>query len=395
MIKKIHIEKISKEKEDKILNTPLISKQEATKAFIHCIEQIEASINVCNDKFLSPNTYNNKYKLIPNIEWTNGFFTGMIFLCYEYTKDEKFLNIALNHIDSFYDRIKNKIEVNHHDLGFLYSPSCVSAVKILDSKKAKDCVILAANQLISRYREKGEFIQAWGTLDAKEHYRFIIDCMLNLPLLYFASNITNDDTYKIIAKKHLNTSIKYCIREDASTFHTFYMDPSTGLPLKGVTRQGFNDNSSWARGQAWGIYGIPLNIENLSKEDAIPLFKGLTNYFINRQPNDFVSIWDLIFTENDNQPKDSSSSAIAVCGMLSMKQFLEKNDQIFYEKCSNLILRSLINNYTTNIEPLSPILKHGVYSYHSNKGVNEGNVWGDYFYMEALSKIITGFNSYF
>ena len=354
-------------------------------------------MNYFKDKFPYSATKDLIYPIIENIEWTDGFWTGMLWLCYEYTKDEKFKNLALKNVDSFLHRVENNIEIDHHDLGFLYSLSCVSGYKIIGDEKAKKAGILAADKLISRWQEKGEFLQAWGPFNSKEHYRFIIDCMLNIPLLYWASSITGDKKYEQIAIKHFETSCKYVIRDDASAFHTFYMDYETGKPLYGATRQGYTDNSSWARGQAWGIYGIPLNIKYTKDTSYTNIFKGMTNYFLNRLPEDNVCYWDLIFKDKDNQYRDSSAAAIAVCGMLEMCKYLNNNDKDkkIYEGASSNILRSLINNYTEKeYKEGAPILYHGVYSYHSGKGLDEGNIWGDYFYMEALFRYIKKWEPY-
>ena len=175
------------------------------------------------------------------------------------------------------------------------------------------------------------------------------------------------------------------------------MDNETGEPLRGVTRQGYNDDSAWARGQAWGVYGIPLNYKYTKNESCFNLYKGMTNYFLNRLPQDNVCYWDLIFKDGDNHSKDSSAAAIAVCGMHEMNKYLPEvdEDKEIYKYAMHNILRSLIENYTTNkVEQGKPILYHGVYSWHSGKGVDEGNIWGDYFYLEALMRFYKDWELY-
>lgn len=123
-----------------------------------------------------------------------------------------------------------------------------------------------------------------GELGKKEDYRLIIDCLLNIQLLFFASQETGDNRYRDMAINHFYASANHVIRDDASAYHTFYFDPETGDPIKGVTRQGYSDDSAWARGQAWGIYGIPLTYRFLKEPELIQLFKGMTHYFLNRLP---------------------------------------------------------------------------------------------------------------
>ena len=395
MIKEVNVENIKKREE--FLKTELLTKDEVKEAIENAIKQIDKNIVYFRDDFPSSATKNNKYEIIDNIEWTDGFWTGLLWLAYEYTNNEKYRAVAERNIESFKNRVDKNIELDHHDLGFLYSLSCVSGYKLTGSEIAKEAAIKAADKLISRYQEVGEFIQAWGELGNQDHYRFIIDCLLNIPLLYWAAEETGYNRYREIADKHFVTSCNNVIRDDASAFHTFYMDNETGNPLKGVTRQGYSDGSAWARGQAWGIYGIPLNYKNTKNESCFNLYKGMTNYFLNRLPQDNVCYWDLIFGDGDNQSKDSSAAAIAVCGMHEMNKYIPEvdEDKEVYKYAMHNILRSLIKNYTnTDIEEGKPVLLHGVYSWHSGKGVDEGNIWGDYFYLEALMRFYKDWELY-
>lgn len=395
MIKEIRVEEIAKK--DEFLKTKLLTRAEVKNAIDLVIKQIDANMEYFKDKFPSSATKNNEYGIIENIEWTDGFWTGLLWLAYEYTGDEKYRELADKNVASFKNRVEKDIELDHHDLGFLYSLATVSGYKLTGSEDAREASIKAANKLISRYQEKGEFIQAWGELGSKDHYRFIIDCLLNIPLLYWASDETGDAKYRNIANKHFVTSCNNVIRDDASAFHTFYMDNETGKPLRGVTRQGYSDDSAWARGQAWGVYGIPLNYRYTRNESCFNLYEGMTNYFLNRLPKDNVCYWDLIFNDGDDHSKDSSAAAIAVCGMHEMNKYLPEVDENkeVYKYAMHNILRSLIENYVNpEIEPGKPVLLHGVYSWHSGKGVDEGNIWGDYFFLEALIRFYKDWNLY-
>ncbi|MCH1961743.1 glycoside hydrolase family 88 protein [Clostridium perfringens] len=395
MIKEIRVEEIAKK--DEFLKTKLLTRAEVKNAIDLVIKQIDDNMEYFKDKFPSSATKNNEYGIIENIEWTDGFWTGLLWLAYEYTGDEKYRELADKNVASFKNRVEKDIELDHHDLGFLYSLATVSGYKLTGSEDAREASIKAANKLISRYQEKGEFIQAWGELGSKDHYRFIIDCLLNIPLLYWASDETGDAKYRNIANKHFVTSCNNVIRDDASAFHTFYMDNETGKPLRGVTRQGYSDDSAWARGQAWGVYGIPLNYRYTRNESCFNLYEGMTNYFLNRLPKDNVCYWDLIFNDGDDHSKDSSAAAIAVCGMHEMNKYLPEVDENkeVYKYAMHNILRSLIENYMNpEIEPGKPVLLHGVYSWHSGKGVDEGNIWGDYFFLEALIRFYKDWNLY-
>lgn len=395
VIKKIHVEPINKKAEYEAAG--FLTREEVTAAMDRVADQVRCNMEYFGTRFPSSATRNQTYGVIDNIEWTDGFWTGLLWLCYEYTGDDAFKNLALKNVDSFLNRVEKRIELDHHDLGFLYSLSCVAGYKLTGSAEGRRAGLLAADKLMERFQEKGGFIQAWGELGARDNYRLIIDCLLNIPLLHWAFLETGKPVYRNAAMRHYEAACNNVIRDDASAYHTFYFDPETGEPLKGVTRQGYSDDSAWARGQAWGIYGIPLNYRYVKDDSAFNLFKGMTNYFLNRLPEDEVCYWDLIFTDGSNQSRDSSAAAIGVCGIHEMLKYLPEveSDKNTYRHAMHCILRSLIERYTApEIKPGNPVLLHGVYSWHSGKGVDEGNIWGDYYYMEALMRFYKDWNLY-
>lgn len=395
MIKKIHVEPIRKK--DSYLGGSLLTKREVESAIGDVVRQVRCNMKYFGTRFPSSAAKDRTYGIIENIEWTDGFWTGLLWLCYEYTGDQDFRRLAEQNVSSFLNRVEKRIELDHHDLGFLYCLSCVAGYKLTGSGDARKAGLLAADKLMERFQEKGGFIQAWGELGARDNYRLIIDCLLNIPLLYWATEVTGDHTYKDAAVRHYETACNHVIRQDASAYHTFYFDPETGEPLKGVTRQGYSDDSAWARGQAWGVYGIPLNYRYTRDDSAFNLFEGMTNYFLNRLPEDDVCYWDLIFTDGSGQPRDSSAAAVAVCGIHEMLKYLPEvhPDKETYQYAMHRILRSLMEGYTNpDIKEGAPVLLHGVYSWHSGKGVDEGNIWGDYYYMEALMRFYKDWNLY-
>lgn len=395
VIKKIHVEPINRKAEYEAAG--FLTREEVTAAMDRMADQVRCNMEYFGTRFPSSATRNQTYGVIDNIEWTDGFWTGLLWLCYEYTGDDAFKNLALKNVDSFLNRVEKRIELDHHDLGFLYSLSCVAGYKLTGSAEGRRAGLLAADKLMERFQEKGGFIQAWGELGARDNYRLIIDCLLNIPLLHWAFLETGNPVYRNAAVRHYEAACNNVIRDDASAYHTFYFDPGTGEPLKGVTRQGYSDDSAWARGQAWGIYGIPLNYRYVKDDSAFNLFKGMTNYFLNRLPEDEVCYWDLIFTDGSNQSRDSSAAAIGVCGIHEMLKYLPEveSDKNTYRHAMHCILRSLIERYTApEIKPGNPVLLHGVYSWHSGKGVDEGNIWGDYYYMEALMRFYKDWNLY-
>lgn len=341
------------------------------------------------------------YPSCGNDQWTCGFWPGQLWLAYEHTGGPVFRHAALIQVESFLDRIERKIEVGHHDMGFLYTPSCVAAYRLTGSARARRAALLAADQLLSRWQPKGRFFQAWGAMDEPGNYRFIIDCLLNLPLLFWASETTGKPEYRRRAELHLDTCLCNSFRADGSTFHTFYMDPQTGGPVRGVTCQGYRDDSAWARGQAWAIYGTALAYRYTKDPRCAEQFRKAARFFVQRLPEDLVPYWDLIFGDGSDEPRDSSSAAIAACGLLEMAPFLPEEEAARCRGFAARMTQSLAEHYAVKPEDhANGLLLHGTYSKKSPyntctpEGVDECVVWGDYFYMEALTRLTQDWTPY-
>ncbi|MGG1518097.1 glycoside hydrolase family 88 protein [Paenibacillus oryzisoli] len=367
-------------------------------AMEHVLYKIDENLKAFNGRFPAAASKNLVYPVIDNMDWTNGFWTGMLWLAYEITGDAKYASAAESQLPGYQERIERKLNVDHHDMGFLYSLSCIAAYKLTGNETAKQTAIMAAEHLTTRFVKVAGMIQAWGDLNVASHQqgRMIIDCNMNLGLLYWASEVTGDPKYYEIAKQHVEQAARYIVRDDASTYHTYYFDVETGNPLFGKTGQGFSDSSCWARGQAWGIYGFPISYRYTKDQSLLDLNKKLIHYFLNRLPEDLVCHWDLIFTSGAEE-KDSSAAAIAVCGMIDTAAQLPLTDGMrrLYEVAAIGILGSLVEGYTTKDTPESNgILLHGVYSKPINDGVDECCIWGDYFYLEALVRLLRNWKPY-
>lgn len=380
---------------------PILTQQEAAAALDTACAIVRQNLPMFTDKCQDHSSVNGIYAAVPNDEWTCGFWPGEVWLAWEHTGEDAFKQTALAQVHSFAERIDKKIAVEHHDMGFLYSPSCVAAYKLVDSEEGKEAAIKAADQLISRFQEKGQFIQAWGALGAADNYRYIIDCLLNLPLLYWASEVTGDAKYNDIAHRHITTCLKYSIREDGSTYHTFFMDPVTGGPVRGATCQGYKDDSCWARGQAWGVYGTAISYRYTKNPEYIEKFRTVLDYYLSRLPEDMIPYWDMIFTTGTEEPRDSSSAAIAACGLLEMAKYVEAEEAQRYRDLAAQMLKSLADHYAVKSGPIGcGIVEHGTYSKKTPyntctpAGVDECVSWGDYFYMEALTRFVKDWELY-
>lgn len=362
-------------------------------ALTAALKKIDRLISDMDGDFPDHNSINNVYMPVKNTDgWNTGFWCGMLWLAYEATDNEKYRQAAERLLPTFYKRIYEKIEIDTHDLGFIYIPSCVAAYKLTGNEEAKKAALAAADHLMTRYNEKGKFIQAWG--EAGANCLFIVDCMNNIPLLFWASEVTGDKRYYDAAYNHAQTTIKYAIREDASSYHTFTFD-ADGTPLYGKTEQGARDDSCWARGQAWLVSGLPILYRYAKSEELITLMQSMANYFLSYLPLDFVPYWDLSFTDDDSEPKDSSAAAIAVCGLIEMLDIVPDKNKAKYSEAVGRIITSLYENYSTkDCDQSNGLLLHAVYAKPFDNGIDECNIWGCYYYMEALVRLVKGTKAY-
>lgn len=379
---------------------PAITEDEVSEAIATIVTQVRRNLPNFTYSAQNHSSVDNFYPAVSNDQWTAGFWPGSIWLAYEATGNKLFRYAAQIHVQSFLHRIENRIATDHHDMGFLFSPSCVAAWKLVDDEDGRKAALLAADQLLERFQEKGQFIQAWGPIGAPEDYRFIIDCLLNLPLLYWASRESGDLKYREKALAHAHTTLANSIRPDHSTHHTFYMHPETGTPVRGATKQGYRDDSAWARGQAWGIAGMAACYRYEPNDAYLEAFENLLAYYLKRLPDDLVPYWDLTFVEGD-EPRDSSSAAIVACGLLEMAGLIRSPRAEELRELAAQMLASLWRGYAVRDPAISNgLLLHGTYSKKSpfnscrGEGVDECVAWGDYYYFEGLTRLARPWTPY-
>lgn len=375
-------------------NAFTLTQEFARRELDFCREKVDAMLPRFRDCFPGANTEGLIYPAEQeNIEWTTSFFSGMLWLLYEHTREDGYLDVLDRHLESFYERVEKPGYVDLHDLGFLYSLSCYPAAVLRDNVRARACFLKAADYLKARYLPQAGIIQAWGDLnDPENRGRMIVDCLLNLPLLYQAARMTGDRSCYEMALSHARQAQRYLVRPDNSTYHTYYMDVETGAPRFGSTAQGYSDSSCWARGQAWGIYGFALSYAHTGDRSFLDTACRLLDYYLERLPEDGVNYWDLCFTQGD-EPRDSSSTAIVCCGILELLQHLPLTHprRAAYASALAWMMTALAEGYTTrNLPQADGLLLHGVYSKPNNRGVDECTIWGDYYYVEALYRLLYG-----
>lgn len=351
--------------------------------------KLKHQLNYFAGRYPAACSINSVYPTTPNTDWTTGFWSGMTWLAWQMTEDDFFLGQLQQQLPGYAERLDKQHDIETHDLGFLYSLSCVNAWRSTADENARTQALRAADLLIARYHPNAQIIQAWGDLaDPQQQGRMIIDCLMNLPLLYWASEQTGDRRYAQIACQHACQARRYLVREDSSTYHTFYMDVVTGEPLKGSTHQGYADHSCWARGQAWAIYGFTLSWHYTGDKQFLTAATETARYLLRHLPDDGICYWDLSLNA-PGTARDSSAAAIAVCGLLALADALSvlHPERKTFIACALSIMNELCVNYYDPALTDSGYLKHAVYNMNKSRGVDEYCLWGDYFFFEAISRL--------
>ena len=316
--------------------------------------------------------------------WTNGFWPGILWLAYMQNKDEKYADIA-SKIEEKMDVVLDEFDLVDHDAGFIWMLSSGANYMLNGNKKSRTRLLKAASFLSSRFNLKGNFIRAWNTQTGWA----IIDCTMNLPLLYWASNELNDPRFKYVAQAHIKTVLKYFVREDGSVNHIVSFDPESGKYIEPVSGQGAAKDSAWARGASWALYGLALAYRCFQDKEILEGCKKVADFFIANLPEDHVAHWDFRVERTPDTPRDTSAAACAACGLLELAEHIGGAEGDTYKEKAYLILRSLTDNYSNlDNDTDQALLFGGTGNFPAGIDINVGLIYGDYFYMEAISRLM-------
>lgn len=328
------------------------------------------------------------YILSDNTHWMTSFWTGQLWLAYALTSSIAFRQAAERHLSSFEHRFVNRID-DSHDLGFLFTLSARAQWQLTQNQAARQLALQAMERLITRFRPKGEYIQAWGALgDPNEGGRMIVDSMMNLPLLFWASHETGNSKFADIALAHARTTLRCLVRPDDSTYHTFFFNQETGEPIGGKTAQGYADDSLWSRGQAWAIYGFALVGDWTGDASFIEVSRRLAERFWVELGDDLVPLWDFRLSPDAPQKRDSSAGAIAACGMFKLAMLVKDSafSSSLKERAQRLIMYLTETCFETAPEAHG-LLRDASYNVNASQAVEQFMPFGDYFYLESLTRL--------
>ncbi|MBN9298184.1 MAG: glycoside hydrolase family 88 protein [Filimonas sp.] len=337
-----------------------------------------------NDKLVSPRTLENgKLKLVASKDWTSGFFPGVLWYIYEFNKKGQWLADA----QRFTALIeKEKTNGTTHDMGFKVYCSFGNGYRLTKDTGYKSVLIQSAQTLATRFSPVVGCIRSWDHHADQWKFPVIIDNMMNLELLFEASKLSGDSSYYKIAVSHANTTMKNHFRADYSCYHVVDYDPETGKVVHKQTHQGFSDESAWARGQAWALYGYTMCYRETGDPAYLAHAEKVAAYILNNpnMPKDLVPYWDFNAPNIPNEPRDASAAAVIASGLYELSQY-SKGSAKYYKETADKIINSLTKSYRADKGTYQGfILTQSTGSKPANSEVDVPLNYADYYYLEAL-----------
>lgn len=318
--------------------------------------------------------------------WTSGFWPGILWIMHEMTGQAHYKEAAWEWDGKFEQK---SIQDNnfHHDVGFQYLPTAVIKHKLTGDKDGLRRGLQAANFLAGRFNIAGNFLRAWN--QDKLGWS-IVDSTMNLSILFWAAETTGDPRFEHIGRAQADTVVQKFIREDGSVNHILSFDPKTGELIESLGGQGAGPQSAWSRGAAWALHGLANVYRFTGDTKYLKAAQRVANYFLACLPADHVAHWDFRADASlDNEPRDTSAASCAASGLIELATFLPPNEGAMYLRAAEEMLLSLTVNYGTWDKPEhQAILLEGTGNKPADSNVNVSLIYGDYYYVEALAKLV-------
>lgn len=313
--------------------------------------------------------------------WCSGFYPGTLLYLYEYTKDDTLKQEAIKRLHLLEKEQNNK---STHDLGFMMYCSFGNAWRLWHDSTYKNILITSARSLATRFNSTTSTIRSWNFGDWK--YPVIIDNMMNLELLTWAAYANQDSSLRKIAIAHANATLANHFRADYSSWHLVDYDPTTGHAIKKQTVQGTADNSAWARGQGWALYGYTLMFRETGDQRYLQQARHIANYILRRLPADKIPYWDFDAPGIPNALRDASAAAVMASAFIELAGYAGKKEKKKYRIVATNMLRSLASPAYLSRKGESGgfILKHSVGNLPANSEIDAPLSYADYYYIEAL-----------
>lgn len=322
---------------------------------------------------------------VASSDWTSGFYPGMLWYMYDLTNDN-YWKAAAEKQTALVEQ--EKLNDTTHDMGFKIYCSFGQGYRLTENEDYREVIIESAETLITRYNAKVGAIRSWDHNADKWDFPVIIDNMMNLELLFRATEETGDSTFYNVAVNHANTTIREHFREDYSSYHVIDFNPKTGVVQKRNTHQGHADESAWARGQAWGLYGFTMTYRFTKDPRYLEQAEKIAEFILNHPnlPEDMVPYWDYDAPNIPDEPRDVSAAAIAVSALFELSTFPTNNSKSYQEKAET-ILKNVNQNYTSQPgDNYGFLLEHATGHYPHGYEIDVPIIYADYYYLEALTR---------
>ncbi len=319
--------------------------------------------------------------------WTNGFWPGMLWQMYHATEDNHY-RAAAEKVEERLDDALSGFDGLHHDVGFMWLHTAVADYRLTGSPRSRTRGLHAANLLAGRYNPAGRFIRAWNDDPGNNRAGWmIIDCLMNVPLLYWASDETGDPRYRDIAILHTDTVLRTTLRGDGSSNHIMIFDPADGSVLDNPGGQGFESGSSWSRGQAWALYGMALGHRHTGSSDYLDAAKRIAHYFI----ANISSTGDLPLVDFRAPAEpvvyDTTAAMCAACGLLEIAEAVPEYERRMYVAAAMKMLRATEQRFVDWNPEQDGIVGGGTVAYHGGEQ-EVPIIYGDYFFIEAVLRLL-------
>ncbi|MDF2926496.1 MAG: glycosyl hydrolase [Paenibacillaceae bacterium] len=317
--------------------------------------------------------------------WTSGFWPGILWVMYEATGKENYKEAAWEWDRKLAPWLSKPTGEIHHDVGFQFLPTAVIKHRLTGDQDALVTGLTAANFLAGRFNPAGNFIRAWN---GDRTGWAIIDCMMNLSILFWASQTSGDPRFKHIATRHADTALQHFLRPDGSVNHIVSFDAETGAYIESLGGQGFGPQSGWSRGTGWAVYGFANAYKYTGDARYLDAAKRTAYFFLSQLPEDHVPHWDFRVDNRDGEPRDSSAGALVASGLLEIVKHVPAAEAAYFQEKAEKIVVSLTDNYGTwDNEQHQAILLHGTGHKPAKSNVDVSLIYGDYFYVEAVAKL--------
>ncbi|GAA3949873.1 glycoside hydrolase family 88 protein [Pedobacter ginsengiterrae] len=365
-------------------------KTDVAKAFKLAEKQTDLLVkNVDSARKLKPNLVSprtvekGQFKMVVSKDWTSGFFPAELWYFYEYTKDKKWLDLAKKYTQ---DIKKEQFNKGTHDLGFMIYCPFGNGYKITKDTAYRSVIIQAAKSLSTRFNKTAGVLKSWDHNGDKWKFPVIIDNMMNLELLFEATKFTGDSSFYKIAISHADNTIKNHFRTDFSSYHVIDYDTTqNGKVLQKLTAQGYSNESAWARGQAWALYGYTMCFRETKKQTYLEQADGIANFILSSKitPEDGIPYWDYNDPKIPNVSRDASAASITASALYELAKYSKNGKQ--YKAAADKILLSLSTKYISKPgDNYGFILEHSTGHLPAKSEIDVPINYADYYYLEAL-----------